>query len=105
MRFGAVEPAFNVPEQPSALDCLAAKLSSWLKTEAGKSHQQRRRSRQLHDDLVKLGYTGFYAWVAAFARVWRPDRQREHQTTGHRPFVPLVFLPGEAFQLDWSEFD
>ena len=70
---------------------------------AGKSREQRRTSKQLQDDLVKLGYTGSYGRVAAFARVWRADRQREQQTTGRGTFVPLVFQPGEAFQFDWSE--
>jgi len=75
LRSGAVEPAFSVPERPSKLDPFAAKLSGWLKTEAGKSRKQRRTSKQLHDDLAKLGYTGSYGRVAAFApvrlnRVW-----------------------------------
>jgi len=103
LRSGAVEPEFKVAERPSKLDPFAAKLSGWLKTEAGKSRKQRRTSKQLHDDLVKLGYTGSYGRVAAFARVWRADRQREQRTTGRGTFVPLVFQPGEAFQFDWSE--
>ena len=41
--------------------------------------------------------------VAAFARDWRADRQRDQQTTGRGTFVPLSFRPGEAFQFDWSE--
>ena len=67
------------------------------------SRSGRRTAKQLHEDLVKLGYTGFYGRVAAFARVWRTDWQREQQTTGRGTFVPLVFQPGEAFQFDWSE--
>jgi len=50
-----------------------------------------------------LGYEGSYNRVAAFAREWRDDRQRELQTTGRGTFVPLAFEPGEAFQFDWSE--
>ena len=68
LRSGAVEPEFSVPERPSKLDPFAAKLSGWLKTEAGKSRKQRRTAKQLHEDLVKLGYTGSYGRVAAFAR-------------------------------------
>ena len=41
--------------------------------------------------------------MAAFARDWKADRQREQQTSGRGTFVPLVFQPGEAFQFDWSE--
>ena len=103
LRSGAVEPKFSVPERPSKLDPYATKLAVWLKTEAGKSRKQRRTAKQLHEDLVKLGYTGSYGRVAAFARAWKAERQREQQTTGRGTFVPLVFQPGEAFQFDWSE--
>jgi hypothetical protein len=82
---------------------LTEKLAGWLKIEAGKSRKQKRTIKQLHADLVTLGFTGSYARVAAFARRWKADRQREQQTTGRGTFVPLHFDPGEAFQFDWSE--
>ncbi len=100
---GAIEPSFATPDRPSKLDPFAEKLAGWLKTEAGKSRKQRRTLKQMHADLVKLGFTGSYGRVAAFARQWRTDRQREQQTTGRGTFVPLSFRPGEAFQFDWSE--
>ena len=100
---GTIEPRFATPERPSKLDPFAEKLAAWLKTEAGKSRKQRRTLKQLHADLVALGFTGSYGRVAAFARQWRMDRQREQQTTGRGTFVPLAFCPGEAFQFDWSE--
>ncbi len=100
---GTIEPTFTVPERPSKLDPFADKLAAWLKTETGKSRKQRRTLKQLHSDLVALGFTGSYNRVAAFAREWRTDRQREQQTTGRGVFVPLSFRPGEAFQFDWSE--
>ena len=103
LRAGTVEPAFRVPERPSKLDPFADRLSAWLKTEAGKSRKERRTLKQLHADLVALGYEGSYNRVAAFARKWKADRQREQQTAGRDTFVPLVFQPGEAFQFDWSE--
>lgn len=103
LRSGAVEPKFSVPGRPGKLDPHATKLAVWLKTEAGKSRKQRRTAKQLHEDLVKLGYTGSYGRVAAFARAWKAERQREQQTTGRGTFVPLVFQPGEAFRFDWSE--
>ncbi len=103
LKAGTIEPAFATPERPSKLDPFADKLSAWLKTEAGKSRKQRRTVKQLHADLVTLGFTGSYGRVAAFARQWRTDRQREQQTTGRGTFVPLSFRPGGAFQFDWSE--
>ena len=98
-----IEPIFATPERPSKLDPFAEKLAAWLKTEAGKSRKARRTMKQLHGDLVALGFTGSYGRVAAFARGWRTDRQREQQTTGRGTFVPRSFRPGEAFQFDWSE--
>ena len=98
-----IEPKFATPDRSSKLDPFAEKLAGWLKTEAGKSRKQRRTLKQMHADLVKLGFTGSYNRVAAFSRQWRTDRQREQQTTGRGTFVPLSFRPGEAFQFDWSE--
>jgi len=103
LRSGAVEPKFKVPERPSKLDRLADKLAHWLKVEAGKSRKQKRTVKQLHADLVVLGYEGSYGRVAAFVRECKADRQRAQHTTGRGVFVPLVFQPGEAFQFDWSE--
>jgi transposase len=103
LRSGVVEPKFKVPARPSKLDRFVDKLSHWLKVEAGKSRKQKRAVKQLHADLVTLGYEGSYGRVAAFVREWKADRQRVQQTTGRSVFVPLVFQPGEAFQFDWSE--
>lgn len=100
---GTIEPQFTTPERQSKLDPFADKLTGWLKTEAGRSCKQRRTLKQLHADLMVLGFDGSYGRVAAFAREWRADRQRDQQTTGRGTFVPLSFRPGEAFQFDWSE--
>ena len=94
-----IEPIFATPERQSKLDPFAEKLVSWLKTEAGKSRKERRTVKQLHADLLVLGFTGSYARVAAFARRWKADRHREQQTTGRGTFVPLHFDPGEALRL------
>ncbi len=103
LRSDAVERAFKVPDRPSKLDPFADRLSAWLKTEANKPRKQKRTILQLHADLVSLGYGGSYNRVAAFAREWKADRQREMNTAGRGTFVPLSFEPGEAFQFDWSE--
>lgn len=103
LRADTVEPKFKVPERPSKLDPFAEKLSAWLRIEAGKSRKQRRTAKQMHADLMALGYEGSYNRVAAFARAWKADRQRDAQTSGRGTFVPLIFQPGEAFQFDWSE--
>ena len=103
LRADTVEPKFKVPARPSKLDPFAEKLSGWLRIETGESRKQRRTARQMHADLVVLGYSGSYERVAAFVRAWKTDRQREQQASGRGTFVPLVFGSGEAFQFDWSE--
>ena len=103
LRAGTVEPKFKVPDRPSKLDAFAEKLAGWLRIEVGKSRKQRRTAKQMHADLVALGYDGSYNRVAAFVRTWKADRQREAQSSGRGTFVPLIFQPGEAFQFDWSE--
>lgn len=103
LRAGTVEPKFKVPDRPSRLDPFAEKLSVWLRNETAKSRKQRRTVKQMHADLVTLGYDGSYGRVAAFVRAWKDERQREQLTSGRGTFVPLVFAAGEAFQFDWSE--
>lgn len=103
LRSDALEPKFQVADRPSRLDPYAERLSGWLKTETAKSRKQRRTGKQIHADLVALGYDGSYSRVAAFIRAWKANRQVQEQTTGRGTFVPLVFMPGEAFQFDWSE--
>jgi transposase len=103
LRSDTVEVKFKVPDRASKLDAFVDKLSGWLKTEASKPRKQKRTLKQVHGDLVALGFTGSYGRVAAFARAWKAERSREQHTAGRSAFVPLVFQPGEAFQFDWSE--
>jgi transposase len=103
LRAGTVEPKFKVPDRPSKLDAFAEKVTGWLRAEAGKSRKQRRTARQMHADLVALGYGGSHGRFAAFVRAGKDERQREAQTSDRGTFVPLVFVPGEAFQFDWSK--
>jgi transposase len=103
LREGIVDPRFQTPARPSKLDTYAAKLSAWLVAEQRKSRKERRTAKQMHADLVQLGYDGSYERVSALVRAWKGDRQRAQQTTDRGTFVPLVFQPGEAFQFDWSE--
>lgn len=103
LRSNVSVPRFRAPDRPSKLDPFAEKLAAWLLQEARKSRKQKRTTKQLHSDLVKLGYAGSYARVAAFVRGWKAERQRDQQTSGRGTFVPLTFASGEAFQFDWSE--
>ncbi|MFY9512671.1 MAG: IS21 family transposase [Rubrivivax sp.] len=103
LRAGTAEPRYPKRSSPSKLDPFAEKLSGWLRSEMSKSRKQRRTLKQMHAELVALGFDGSYGRVAAFARAWIAQRHEVEQTTGRGTFVPLTFGAGEAFQFDWSE--
>ena len=103
LRSDQIEPKFEVPDRSSKLDPYAEKLALWLRREGNRPRKQRRTVKQLHGDLVSLGYDGSYNRVAAFARAWKEECKLLQQTAGRGTFVPLSFAPGEAFQFDWSE--
>ncbi len=98
-----VEPKYPIRKTPSKLDDYAVKLTAWLKTEASRGRKQKRSLKQLHSDLVQLGFNGSYDRVVAFAKRWRQEQQELARTAGRGTFIPLTFAPGEAFQFDWSE--
>ncbi len=94
LRSDTLEPVFKTSVRPSKLDEFADKLSGWLLIEANKSRKQKRAAKQIHADLLVLGFDGPYERVAAFERAMKAKMGT---------FVPLVFGAGEAFQFDWSE--
>jgi transposase len=100
---GVVEPRYPNRKSPSRLDDYEQTLTSWLFREQRRHRKQRKTIRQLHSDLVTLGYSGSYDRVAAFARGWRQEQQEAKKTAAGKTYVPLSFAPGEAFQFDWSE--
>jgi transposase len=100
---GVVEPRYPKRKTPSKLDDYELTLTSWLFREARRHRKQRKSVKQLHSDLVQLGYTGSYDRVAAFARGWRQDQNDAKRTAASNTYIPLSFSPGEAFQFDWSE--
>ncbi len=100
---GVIEPAYPKRASPSKLDDYEHTLTSWLFRESKRHRKQRRSVKQLHTDLVQLGYSGSYDRVAAYARQWRQEQHDAQRTAARNTYVPLQFAPGEAFQFDWSE--
>ena len=96
----SLEPSYPPRHTPSKLDDYTPTLTSWLHRESKRHRKQRRTVKQLHIDLMRLGFTGSYDRVAAFARQWR---EKQFGPSSKQAFVPLRFAPGEAFQFDWSE--
>lgn len=54
---GVVEPRYPNRKSPSKLDDYELTLTSWLFRESRRHRKQRRSIKQLHSDLVQLGYT------------------------------------------------
>ena len=63
-----VEPEYPKRKTPCKMDDYETTLNNWLHREARRGRKQRKSAKQLHSDLVQLGYTGSYDRVAAFAR-------------------------------------
>ena len=98
LRSEITEPAYAERQSASAIDPYAFQLSAWLKTEAAKSRKQRRSLKQLHEELVGLGFKGSYDRVAAFARQWREGQTEWVNSARKRTTLPKieqvrVFMP------------
>lgn len=63
-----VEPKYPPRKRISKLDPYTETLASWLQRESKRHRKRRRNLKQLHHDLVALGFDGSYDRVAAFAR-------------------------------------
>ncbi len=86
LRSGTVEPKFKVPDRASKPAPYADKPTPRLQIEAGKSRSKQRCTvKQMHADLVALGFDVSHGRVAAFARKWKAERQHEQQTGGAAP--------------------
>jgi transposase len=53
---------------------------------------------RMFEELRLSGYAGGYDAIRRYARAW--ERQQGARTA--EAYVPLSFVPGEAFQFDWS---
>ena len=74
------------------------KLEALLTANEGKSSRERLTLIRVFETLRGVGYEGGYDAVRRYARSWG----RERASTSADAFVPLSFVPGEAYQFDWS---
>ncbi len=77
---GMVEPVFKAPDRPSKLVPFGDKLVLWLLTDSSKPRKYKRTAKQMHAELVVLGYAGSYGRVAAFIRDWEDGRHDTNHT-------------------------
>jgi transposase len=74
------------------------KLREILTGEWEKPPRQRRNATLLYEELQGYGYDGAVDSVRRCVNRWRAERNE----TNVEAFVPLVFMPGDAMQFDWS---
>ena len=88
--------------QPSApkLGPFEAQLTQWLVEDAKLAKSRRRSGQRLFEGLQAIGYSGAPDSVRRFARRWK---SKSHGPKLSDAFVPLLFLPGDACQFDWSQ--
>lgn len=77
-----------------------AQLTQWLVEDAKLTRSRRRSGHRLFEGLQVIGYSGAYDSVQRFVRRWKSSNQGPKLSDA---FVPLLFLPGDACQFDWSQ--
>lgn len=77
-----------------------AQLTQWLVEDAKLTRSRRRSGHRLFEGLQIIGYSGAYDSVQRFVRRWKSSNQGPKLSDA---FVPLLFLPGDACQFDWSQ--
>lgn len=93
------EPKYRRAPAQTKLTPYEPQLILALTADAHRPKRDRRTAVMLFEEIQKQGFTGCYARVTKFIRVWR----EQSQSSSKSAFVPLHFALGEAFQFDWSE--
>ena len=81
-------------------DPFKAQLTQWLVEDAKLAKSRRRSGQRLFEGLQAIGYSGAPDSVRRFARRWKASNYGPKLSDA---FVPLLFLPGDACQFDWSQ--
>lgn len=92
-------PAYPSRTGPSKLDPYKEQLVAWLRTDSHRPSRDRRTVQQLFRLLQAQGYPAGYGRVATFVRQWHAEGGAAPKRSA---YVPMRFVPGEAFQFDWS---
>jgi len=74
------------------------RLDTLLLANEGKASRERLTLIRVFETLRGSGYDGGYDAVRRYARSWAQERGE----TEAQAYVPLSFVPGEAYQFDWS---
>ena len=93
-------PKYRRPDVSTKLSPFVEALTQALNVDARRAKHERRTARALYVQLAAQSYAGGFSRPTDFIRHWR---EKQGKLISARPFVPLVFELGEAFQFDWSE--
>ena len=80
------------------IDPWREQLDGMLLANEAKPVRERLSLIRIFEDLRGLGYEGGYDSVRRYAKAWRVGRGAATAPA----YVPLSFVPGEAYQFDWS---
>ena len=75
-----------------------AELDDLLAGNASKPAREQLTLIRIFEELRGRGYDGGYDAVRRYARRWAKERGQSTAAA----YVPLSFVPGEAYQFDWS---
>lgn len=95
----AVEPVYPKRVNPSKLNPYKEQLLAWLRADSQRPRRDRRTAKVMFALIQARGYPGGYGRVVEFVRHWRAADAAKPQ---RQAYVPMQFVPGEAFQFDWS---
>jgi len=99
MGFGATEFRYERGTQPlPKVGPWRDQLEALLLSNEQKAPREWLTLIRIVEDLRRVGYQGSYDAVRRYAQAWR--RKRGAATA--EAYVPLSFVPGEAYQFDWS---
>ena len=80
------------------------RLDALLVENEARHRRDRLRMTRIHDLLLREGFEGSYDAVRRYAARWSAARRKD-AGDGMPAFIPLLFMPGEAYQFDWSHED
>ena len=80
------------------------RLDALLVENEARHRRDRLRMTRIHDLLLREGFEGSYDAVRRYAARWSAARRKD-PGDGVPAFIPLLFMPGEAYQFDWSHED
>jgi transposase len=99
LRSGETSFSYERTVQPRPkLGQWTAALDELLEANAAKAAREQLTLIRLFEELRGRGYEGGYDAVRRYARRWSKERGQSTASA----YVPLSFVPGEAFQFDWS---